>query len=97
MNGDDNINRFNFHINEDGENSHDRSVNELAKLYFKKIKSGYENGDSFLKGFEDVVNSLNNEFTFEEIDYNKKNIIIFYINYVIKKKEYIMNFDCGED
>ena len=88
---------FNFQINEDGENSHDRSVNELAKLYFKKIRTDFETESGYLKGFEDVVDSLNNEFSFEEINYNKKNIIIFYINYVIKKKEFIMNFDCAED
>ena len=92
-----NNNGFNFRINEDGDNSHDRSVNELSKQYFKKIKKDFEEEKKDMVSFEDVVNSLNREFSFEEIDYNKKNVIIYYINYIIKKKEFIVNFDCGED
>ena len=84
---------FNFQINEDGDNSHDRTVNELSKLYFKKLKEG----SKIVKGFEDIVHSLNNDFTLDEIDYNKKNIIIYYINHIIKKKEFVVNFECTED
>lgn len=86
---------FSFTINEDRDNSHDRNVNELSKLYFNIIKDDLK--DKELKTYDDVVYSLNNEFSFEEINYQKKNIIIFYINYIMKKKEFIVNFDCKED
>ena len=91
--------QFEFRINTDNDNAHDRNVNELSKIYFNIIKNEQETNTNIkeLKGFEDVINSLNNDFTFDELSYQKKHIISFYINYLIKNKEYIVNFECRED
>jgi hypothetical protein len=90
-----NSNNFEFRINTDDDNAHDRNVNELSKRYFGIIKK--DQGDKPLKKFDDVISCLNNQFTFEELSYQKKHIISFYINYIIKNKEHIMHFDCPED
>jgi hypothetical protein len=86
---------FEFRINTDGDNAHDRNVNELSKMYFTLIKEGQNEKE--LKGFDNVINSLNNEFTFGELNYQKKHVISYYINYILKNKEFIVNFDCTED
>jgi hypothetical protein len=91
------LSNFDFRINEDRDNAHDRNVNELSKMYFNTIKWDQDILEIKLKSFDDVINSLNNEFSFNDISFQKKYIISFYINYIIKKKEFIVNFECTED
>jgi hypothetical protein len=85
--------KFDKKIQNDYDNAHDRTVNELSKNYYEFLKNNTEieyDIDHMLM----YINNINNNN--DEINNLDKDLILNYLNHLLLNNENITNFECNE-
>tara|TARA_Y100000389_G_C17433382_1_gene504053 strand:+ start:188 stop:898 length:711 start_codon:yes stop_codon:yes gene_type:complete len=88
----DNLLNFETKIINDKDNAHDRTVNELSKIYYIYLK----NNTPLDHDIDDLLNCVNDMEITDENDQLKKNLILNYLNNLFINNVHIVNFECNE-
>ncbi len=84
-----NINdNFDKKIENDHDNAHDRTVNELSKYYYEYLK----NNTNIDYDIDHMLTHINND-NINDLD---KNLILNYLNHLLLNNDNITNFECNE-
>lgn len=84
-----NINdNFDKKIENDHDNAHDRTVNELSKYYYEYLK----NNTNIDYDIDHMLTHINND-NINDLD---KNLILNYLNHLLLNNDNIINFECNE-
>tara|TARA_Y100000389_G_scaffold203220_1_gene250952 strand:+ start:4562 stop:5242 length:681 start_codon:yes stop_codon:yes gene_type:complete len=84
-----NINdNFDKKIENDHDNAHDRTVNELSKYYYEYLK----NNTNIDYDIDNMLTHINND-NINDLD---KNLILNYLNQLLLNNDNITNFECNE-
>lgn len=85
-----NINdNFDKKIENDYDNAHDRTVNELSKYYYEYLK----NNTNIDYDIDHMLTHINNNNNINDLD---KNLILNYLNQLLLNNDKITNFECNE-
>ena len=85
-----NINdKFDKKIENDHDNAHDRTVNELSKYYYEYLK----NNTNIDYDIDHMLTHINNNNNINDLD---KNLILNYLNQLLLNNDKITNFECNE-
>jgi hypothetical protein len=87
-----NIAKFDNKIQNDYDNTHDRTVNELSKSYYNYLKKH----TIFNYNFNDLLIYVNNDVCSSVFCELNKSLVLNYLNHILINNENIINFDCSE-
>jgi hypothetical protein len=87
-----NIAKFDKQIQNDYDNAHDRTVNELSKSYYNYLKKhtilDYD--------FDNILTFVNDDVDGDIFCNLNKNLVLNYLNHLLLNNENIANFVCNE-
>lgn len=87
-----NIKNFDNKIQNDYDNTHDRTVNELSKSYYDYLKTY----TIFEYDFDSILKYINQDIKDGDFCILNKNLVLNYLNYLLINNENIANFNCNE-
>ena len=80
---------FSTIINNDDNNVHDRTVNELSKCYYQFIRDN----TTLDYDLDDIIKCVNKSYSEKS---NRKQLILNYLNFLLLNNDNIVNFNCSE-
>lgn len=80
---------FQIKVNNDDNNVHDRTVNELSKIYYTYLK----NNTTIDYDIDDLIDYINKNYKNNSF---KKKLLLNYLNFLLLFNDNIINFNCSE-